>query len=112
MKPVGIARSAVLIGYLGLALTLVAWNTWIEPRPVVLALLLTPLLLPLRGIVRGRAYTHAWGSFLALGYFALGVWHAAVESERAYGLWIVGSSLLFFGACLAYVRLAQGKAPA
>lgn len=46
--------------------------------PVVAVILIAPLLLPLPGLLRGRAYTHAWatmlltfyvGGYLAAGYF-------------------------------------------
>ena len=107
MSGVGIARVGVVTGYLVLVSALVIWNIWLRPNTLVLVLLLIPLLFPLPGILRGRPYTHAWSSFLALGYFAIGVWHAAAEAERNYGLLIIFGSTLFFGACLAYVRSSR-----
>ena len=110
MNPTRIARAGALAGYIVLVLVLGVRNTWLAPSPIALVVLLVPLLFPLPGILRGRRYTHAWSSFLALGYFAIGVWHAAVEAERSYGLLIVFSSVLLFSACLAYVRLSREKA--
>jgi uncharacterized membrane protein len=105
-----IARLSVLAGYLGLVALLLLRYAWLVPNPVLLALMLVPLLFPLRGLVAGRAYTHAWTSFLALGYFALGVWHAAAAAERTQGLLMVLASTLLFGGCLAWVRVSAATA--
>lgn len=110
MRAAGVARAGALIGYVGLVSALVAWNAWLRPNHIVLTLLLIPLVFPLPGILRGRPYTYAWSSFLALAYFVLGVWHAAIEAERSYGLSIVAASLFLFGSCLAYVRFSRVNA--
>jgi uncharacterized membrane protein len=105
-----IARISVLAGYLGLVALLLLRYAWLLPNPVLLALMLVPLLFPLRGLLAGRAYTHAWTSFLALGYFALGVWHAAAAAERTHGLLMVLASAVLFGGCLAWVRVSAATA--
>jgi uncharacterized membrane protein len=104
-----LARRVAVAGHLGLILVVAAWTVWLDPpqrvpRALVLVLLTLPLLLPLRGILHGRPYTHAWVLFVALGYFVLGVWHAAVPDERPYGLAIVALSLLWFFGAMFYVR--------
>lgn len=104
------ARVAALIGYFGLFLLVVAWNAWLSPPthlPIALVLLVlgTPLLFPLRGLLHGRPYTHAWTSYLALAYFTHGVVQAyAVPTERVLGLLEIFFSLLLFTGAIFYAR--------
>ena len=109
--PRGMARWMALAGHLGLLAAIVVWTTWLDPpqripRALALVLLTLPLLLPLRGILHGRPYTHAWVLFIALGYFVLGVWHAAAPAERLYGLILVTTSLMWFFGAMFYVRFS------
>ena len=96
-----------LSGYFGLFGLLLLWFAWLEPPSrslVALTLLLWvgPLLFPVRGLLRRRAFTHVWRSFLALFYFAFGVFHAAGPMARPWLAWLeIGlSALLFLGAIL------------
>ena len=60
------AASAALIALIVLCL---AWELWLAPlRPggSFIALKALPLLLPLRGIVRGNRYTYQWASMFIL----------------------------------------------
>ena len=99
-----------LAGYFGLFGLLLLWLTWLEPSrrmPVSLALILLvgPLLLPLRGLLHGHPYTHAWTSFLALFYFAVGVFDAAGPMARPWLAWLeIGFSILLFLGTVLYVR--------
>jgi len=102
-----IARWLTLVGYFGLLILLTLWTVWLAPPressiSLVLIILITPLLFPLRGLLHARPYTHAWTSFLALFYFILGVVVAyANEDERLLGiLEIVFSIMLYTGAIL------------
>lgn len=107
-------RALSLAGYFVLLALLLNWFTWIAPPdrfPVALALILlaVPLLFPLRGLLHGRAYTHAWTSFLALFYFAFGVDAIAAAGDPAWLGWTaVASSLALFAGCVGYVR-ASGR---
>jgi len=106
-----------LLGIFGLIGLLMIWEIWLAPsaantsgllvlpRSLVLLFMVVPLLFPLRGILHGRPYTHAWASFLALFYFLHGVGEAWAGKETAYlGLLeVVFSSMLFIGAIL-YTR--------
>ena len=61
-------------------LTLIFWIAVAEhsndfPTASLLAIALLPLLFPLRGLLHGKPYTHAWNSFLMLFYFS----HAVAE---------------------------------
>lgn len=110
MNRTQVARVAALSGYFGLLSLLMLWNTWLAPSryfPVALVLLVMvgPLLLPLRGLLHGRPYTHAWTSYLALAYFMHGIGQAyAVPSERTPALLEVLFSLALFLGAIFYAR--------
>ena len=103
-------RVVALSGYFGLFGLLLLWFAWLEPPerfPIALALILWvgPLLFPVRGLLHGRLYTHAWTSFLALFYFAFGVFHAAGPMARPWLAWLeIVFSVLLFGGTILYVR--------
>lgn len=98
-----------MIGYLGLFLLLILWIGWIQPpatlpRSLVLILLGVPLLFPLRGQLHGRPYTFAWAHFMALLYFAVGIFYAAEKATLIFGLLIILFSLMWFLGCVLYPR--------
>ena len=101
-----------LFGFLGLFTLLMLWQTVLAPSsrfPVALLLLITvtPLLLPMRGLLARNPKSCAWAAYLSLFYFI----HGTVETyangeERLYAVMeILFSSLLFFG-CSFYIRYA------
>jgi uncharacterized membrane protein len=100
-----------LFGYLGTLALLLAWYGWLAPaihvpRSVALALLLLPLLFPLRGLLHGRRYTFSWSCFLALLYFIHGVMEAYTSGiTRHLGLLEVFLTSLWFIAAITYVRM-------
>lgn len=104
-------RTITLIGYFGLFGLLLLWFAWLEPPsrlPVALMLILWvgPLLFPVRGLLHGQIYTHAWSSFLALFYFMFGVFHVAGPMTRPWLAWLdIGFSVLWFAGALGYVRV-------
>jgi uncharacterized membrane protein len=106
-----------LFGYFATLVLLTAWYGWLAPArhlptALVLLLLVTPLLFPLRGLLHGRTYTFAWSCFLALLYFTHGVMEAYSDDvTRPLGLLEVTFSSLWFLGALAYVRI-QRKATA
>lgn len=118
-RPRGIAvcRALALAAHLALLALVLNWHTWLAPpaqAPIslMLALVAIPLLLPLRGLLHGRAYTHAWTSFLALPYFALGVDAVAAGVRPAWLGWaVIATSLTLFTAAVGFARL-QGRAAA
>ena len=104
---------AALTGYFGLFFLLMAWNTVLAPSvyfpvSVVLVVMITPLLLPLRGLLNANPKSCAWAAYVSLLYFI----HGSVESfvsadQRLLALLeVVFSLLLFFGASF-YVRLRK-----
>jgi uncharacterized membrane protein len=104
-----------LTGFLGTISLLLAWYGWLAPsthfpRSLMLALLLLPLMLPLRGLLHGRRYTFSWSCFLALLYFIHGVVEAYSSSITRYlGLLEVCLASLWFIAALSYVRVTASK---
>jgi uncharacterized membrane protein len=104
------SRALTLGGYFGLLLLVMLWPTWLSPPqrvPVAMVLLalVTPLLLPLRGLLAGKVYTHAWTGFLALGYFTVGSVEAYADpAARVVALGTVVFSLLLFTGSQLYVR--------
>lgn len=106
-----LARIGALVGYFGVFFLLVAWHGFIDPptafpRALLLILLVGPLLFPLRGIIHGRPYTHAWTGFLALFYFTLGVFEAAGDPALPAMPWmLIMLSLLLFSGATAFARL-------
>lgn len=104
------ARLLALCGYFGLLLLLPLWYGWLSPSQLslglVLGVLLTPLLFPLRGLLLGRPYTYAWSSFLALFYFI----HAVLElystpQDRYLALLELLLTLAFYIGCVSYAKL-------
>jgi len=102
-----------LAGFFGLFALLMLWNTVLAPStrfPVALILLVgvTPLLLPMRGLLARNTRSCAWASYVSLIYFIHGSVEAYVNSaERLYAVLEVALSLmLFFGAAL-YVRFNE-----
>lgn len=106
-----LSRILTLLSYFGLLILLTSWITWLAPNlryPVALVLivLVGPLLLPLRGLLYERSYTHIWTSFLALFYFVLGVDAVAAGAPPSLLGWLqIGLSLMLFMTSLSYSRL-------
>ena len=68
-----LAHRATLIGYFGLILLVPIWNLVWYPsekfsNEVLTGLWLFPLIFPLVGLLKGKAYTHAWSGFIAVIY--------------------------------------------
>src|SRR5690606_38408357 len=93
-----------------LILVCVAWEAFVAPlKPEGSWLLLKalPLLLPLRGILRGSLYTYQWASMLVLLYVMEGAVRLVSDTDSASVI-MAGLELLFavifFVAAVAYVR--------
>lgn len=104
------ARRLVLSAYFAMLLFLIAWYAWLNPSryfPVGLTLLcmVGPLLFPLRGLLDGRPYTHAWTTYLVLFYFAHGLSQAwTIEDDRFYAIIEVTLSVLLFAGLVLFAR--------
>jgi uncharacterized membrane protein len=99
-----------LVGFFGLFALSMLWHTLLFPAthfPVALILLLTvtPLLLPMRGLLARRPKSCAWAAYVSLLYFIHGVQEAyANVNERELALLEVLLSLLLFFGAIFYVR--------
>jgi len=104
-----------LIGFFGLFALLMLWHTVLEPSahfPVALVILATvsPLLLPMRGLLARDRKSCAWAAYVSLIYFVHGSIEAYAGSGlRLYPLLEVAFSLLLFFGTSFYVRYV-GKA--
>ncbi len=105
-------HTIALTGFLGLFALLMLWNTVLTPAsrfPVALMLIMTvtPLLLPLRGLLDRKPKSCAWMAYISLIYFTHGSIEAyATTTGRLYpSLEIILSLMLFFGTTL-YVRFS------
>ncbi len=106
---VKVTRALALIGYFGIMAFLMLWIIKISPpqipKSIALAISLLPLLLPLRGMLHGRVYTHSWAGFLALPYFAFGVDAAIHRTEKPWlGIVLVILSTVWFFASAYYAK--------
>jgi uncharacterized membrane protein len=101
-----------LTGFFGLFILLMLWNTVFSPSPslpVALLLLIsvTPLLLPMRGLLNRHKKSCAWASYISLIYFIHGCVEAYASTDQRLlaSLEVLMSLLLFFGT-VGYVRFA------
>ena len=100
------ARQISLTGYFGLIVVLIAWHGVFQPAYITLVILLVPLAFPFHGLLKGKAYTFAWMSFLTLFYFIHGTVEAyANDNARPFALLEVFASILIYVGVIMYPRL-------
>ena len=105
------ARAMALFGYFGLMLWVILWHGFISPSPhlsltFMLILWLPWLLIPIKGMLQGNPYTHAWSVYLLLPYFLhSGVLLWSDEGERWLAIVeLLLASTMFIG-CMYYAKL-------
>ncbi|GLO60204.1 membrane protein [Vibrio sp. MACH09] len=96
-------RYLALIGYLSLFSWVALWQIFISPHPHVNPYTTAiawciPLLFPLRGILTGKAYTHAWANFVLMLYFLHSLTILYVDQGER---WLALVELLL--TCIAFV---------
>lgn len=110
------ARRVALTSHLALLALILAWYAWLaQPAtfPVIAALILLagPLLLPLRGLLHGRTYTHVWTAMLALVYLLHGLIVAlSVPELRLLAGAEAVLALTLYASCIGYSRLRAREA--
>ncbi len=114
MKPTPIvfSRWLTLSGYFGLLIGLFAWHLLINKTEshlisIVILTQIGPLMFPLRGLLNGKTYTHAWSIYLAIFYFVIGIWYAGASETLMIGLYVTTFSLMFFTGTVLYTRLSS-----
>lgn len=116
LKNYHLYKAIALLGYFGLIILNLTWFTVISPavhvpKSYILAVMLVPLLFPLRGLLGGKPYTYAWSSFLTFFYFFIGVDFAYNnDSDKVYGYLLIILSILMFIGCIFYSRFATQQA--
>lgn len=113
-----VLRWGASVSLIALIILCVVWELWIAPlRPggSLLALKVMPLLLPLRGVLRGNLYTLQWAAMLILLYFMEGVVRAwsdpSALSALMGGVEIV-LSFTFYLCAILYLKPAKQAARA
>jgi len=104
-------KNLALSSYFGLMISLIFWITLAPhsetyPTSAWLIIALVPLLFPLRGLLHGKPYTHAWTGFLMLFYFAHGI--GEVYSAQGFDLYAsleVLFSAMTFITSIVFIRL-------
>lgn len=96
-----IARALSLGSYLGLTLFIMSWIMFlggVEERQISIWLLLfvTPLLLPLRGILAGRDKAMVWGTLVSLLYMVHGGMEAWASADNGGLGWIEATLALTY----------------
>ena len=99
---------AVLVACVGTAaLAPAAW----PGSALMAATLLLPLLLPVRGLLRGDRRTHAWATMCVAPCFLYGVTETVANpSLRGVAAAILFASLAHFVALVAYLRVTRPQA--
>ena len=107
--------SAFLLALIALGLVWELWAAPLRPGGSWLVLKVLPLLLPLRGVLKGDVYTLQWSSMLILLYFMEGVTRAWSDpspvSATLAGVEIA-LSLGFYLCAIFYLRPAKRAAKA
>ena len=109
-----VGRWLTLLGYFSLMIGIYSWHLIINDTEkhlisIILFFQIGPLLFPLRGLLNGKLYTHAWSMYMAIYYFIVGVWYGAGENSLLFGLFVVFTSLTFFTGTALFTRYS-GKA--
>jgi uncharacterized membrane protein len=104
-------RILTLTSYLLLIVWLVVWHfilTIDKPTSTLFTLLfwIVPILLPIKGLIEGKPYTHAWTNFIVMYYLLHGLTAVyAVEGERLYALVEIILCCALFTGCSYYARM-------
>jgi len=111
ISPLVLSRWLTLSSYFGLMIGIYAWHLLIHKTEahlisIVILTQLGPLMFPLRGLLNGKTYTHAWSIYLAIFYFIVGIWYASASETLMFGLYVTAFSLLFFVGTVFYTRLS------
>lgn len=101
-----------LVGFFGLFALLMLWHTILAPGnqfPVALVLLaiVTPLLLPMRGLLSRHRKSCTWMAYISLFYFVHGSTEAYSNvDERLYALLETLLSLMLFVGTSFYLHFS------
>ena len=103
-------RWLALISYSLLLGWVALWQLWLSTTHAYSALFILliyalPLLLPLKGLIQAKPYTHAWANFITLFYLIHGITVAyAVPDERLYAIVEIVLASAMFTGCSMFAR--------
>lgn len=110
-KKLDFAQNLTLIGYFSLLIMLMINIVWLIPshhfpRALVLIVIATPLLFPMRGLLNRNTYTFQWATFLTLFYFAHGITEISAYPQQWYaGALETLAALIMYLGCVLYARI-------
>lgn len=113
-----VLRYGAILSLIGLIILCLAWELRVAPlRPggSLLVLKVLPLLLPLRGVLKGNLYTLQWASMLILLYFMEGVVRAYSDPSAMSALMAafeIVLSVAFYLCAILYLRPSKQAAKA
>ncbi len=104
------AHRLTLIGYWGLVILIPVWNLWWYPsalfsNKVVTLFWLIPLVFPVLGLIRGKAYTHAWSGFIAVIYVCHGFTSLITSLPEIYPIFLE----ILFSCCFLFGGMYYAK---
>ncbi|MCW8331774.1 DUF2069 domain-containing protein [Photobacterium sp. SDRW27] len=103
-------RYSALIANLSLIFWVGLWQSTLSPHPhlnnlVVAGMWVLPMLLPLKGILEAKPYTHAWANFILMFYFLHALTILWVDGgERLLALVELGLASSAFVANILFAR--------
>lgn len=100
-----LALLAVMIGLL------IVWqHPQLASRQFAALLWIAPLLLPAPGLVRGKRYTYAWSTLIAIGYIGLALTEViAGTPARAVAAAMLFTAFALFIALVLYLRATRAR---
>jgi len=108
------ARQATIGLQFLLLLCIVLWRvlTWPTPQGAAWAVVLClPLLLPLRGLLRGHRYTYAWATLCVIPYFVVGITESVADPRvRGWAAACLTLSLALFASLIVFIRTTKPSA--
>jgi len=112
-----LSRLVCLGSYAATLLLTFNWITWYAPpedvpRALLLLILVVPLVLPVRGFLRGTAMSHIAVAFIAMWLFAAGLDVAFyIHDWQPLGWALVACSVVLFVGCYFYLRYLPRPPP-
>ena len=103
-------RYLALISHVALLSWVILWHFLLAPDAgysviFILLIYVVPLVLPLKGVIQGKPYTHAWANFIIMFYLIHGFTIAyASEAERWYAIIEITLSTTMFVGCSIFAR--------
>ncbi len=110
-KKLRFSQNLALTGYFSLLIILMINIVWLIPSrhfptALVMIVIVSPLLLPMRGLLNDNLYTYQWAHFLTLAYFAHGISEFSAYPEAWYaGLFEAIASVMMYLGCVMYAQI-------